>query len=218
MTFKVWSVSLIFLTNVGPSISGIITSLINKSIFSSTSSNSFKAETPLSASYTLYPLFLSAIAVPDGSGNETLQTVTGRAIRVSTIPSLSRTIRNGDVIKESDIKWLTVPAAQVGNNMIRSKDQLIDMTPRNQINAESPIRLSDIQRPILVKRGNLVKINFSSDKLSLTTMGKAMESGGIGDVIRVINTTSNKTISAIISGPDQVEVSLGSNNLIVLNQ
>ena len=121
MTFKVWSVSLIFLTNVGPSISGIITSLINKSIFSSTSSNSFKAETPLSASYTLYPLFLSAIAVPDGSGNETLQTVTGRAIRVSTIPSLSRTIRNGDVIKESDIKWLTVPAAQVGNNMIRNK-------------------------------------------------------------------------------------------------
>jgi len=45
--------------------------------------------------------------------------------------------------------------------------------------------------------------------MTLTAQGKAEEDGSRGDVIRVRNLQSNKTIEATITGPDSVAVNLG---------
>jgi flagella basal body P-ring formation protein FlgA len=42
--------------------------------------------------------------------------------------------------------------------------------------------------------------------MSLSTQGKASEAGGIGDVIRVINTSSKTAVFAEIIGPQKVRV------------
>lgn len=162
--------------------------------------------------------FSALIGSPTGQGSETLHTVNGRTIRVTTVPSLSRTIRNGDVITASDIQWVSLPDNQIGRNIIRSKDKLIGMTPRNQIKEGSVIRLNEVNRPVLVKRGSLVKINFTTSNISLSTLGKAVENGGQGDVIQVKNNSSNKIISAIVFGPNQVQVLADIGSLVLLNQ
>jgi len=161
--------------------------------------------------------FSALIGAPTGSGGESLHTINGRTISVTMVPSLVRTIRSGDVIKSSDIKWISLADNQVSRNIIRSSDKLVGMTPRNQIKEGSAIRLSDVNRPVLVKRGALVKINFSTSKISLTTLGKAVEKGGKGDVIQVKNNSSNKIISAIVLGPNQVEVHADLSSLVLLN-
>lgn len=161
--------------------------------------------------------FSALVAAPTGSGAEVLHTINGRIISVTMVPALARTIRNGDVIKASDIKWVSLADNQVSRNIIRTSDQLIGMTPRNQIKEGNTVRLSDVDRPVLIKRGALVKINFNTSKISLSTIGKAVEKGGKGDVIQVKNNASQKIISAIVLGPNLVEVRADVSSLVLLN-
>lgn len=161
--------------------------------------------------------FSALIGAPTGQGSEALHTVNGRTIRTTSIPTLARTIRSGDIIQASDIAWTSIPEGQVSRNMIRNTDKLIGMTPRTQIKQGSPVRLSEVNRPILVERGSLVKINFNTDKISLSTLGKAVEKGGMGDVIQVKNNASQKIVSAIVQGPNLVQVHTDVNSLVLLN-
>lgn len=161
--------------------------------------------------------FSALIGAPTGQGTETLHTVNGRTVRTTSVPTLARTIRSGDIIQPSDISWISIPEGQVGRNMIRNSDKLIGMTPRSQIKQGSPIRLSEVNRPVLVERGSLVKINFNTDKISLSTLGKALEKGGMGDVIQVKNNASQKIVSAIVLGPNVVQVHADVSSLVLLN-
>ena len=162
--------------------------------------------------------FSALVSAPTGQGNSVQHTINGRTLRVSTVPALDRTIRSGEIISAADIKWISVPENQIGRNIIRDKNKLIGMTPRSQIKDGAAIRLSEVNRPVLVKRGSLVNIQFNTARISLSTIGKAIEGGGIGDVIQIKNNVSKKIISAIVSGPNQVQVNAPSNNIVLLNQ
>ncbi len=162
--------------------------------------------------------FSALIAAPNGNGSEVLHKVNGRTLRVTTIPALSKTVRKGSIINASDIRWVTIPDAQVGRNIIRDTEKLIGMTPRTQIKEGMPIRLSEVNRPTLVKRGALVKIHFNTSKISLSAIGKAIENGGKGDVIQVKNNSSDKIITAVVLGENQVRVGTDVSSLVLLNQ
>lgn len=162
--------------------------------------------------------FSALIAAPNGNGSEVLHKVNGRTLRVSTIPALSKTVRKGSIINASDIRWVTIPDAQVGRNIIRDTEKLIGMTPRTQIKEGMPVRLSEVNRPTLVKRGALVKIHFNTSKISLSAIGKAIENGGKGDVIQVKNNSSDKIITAVVLGENQVRVGTDVSSLVLLNQ
>ena len=49
-------------------------------------------------------------------------------------------------------------------------------------------------------------MRLMSETISLTTQGRAMDSGSEGDVIRVINTGSKKVVDAVVAGPQIVIV------------
>ncbi|HPF47515.1 MAG: flagellar basal body P-ring formation protein FlgA [Alphaproteobacteria bacterium] len=161
--------------------------------------------------------FSALVGAPTGNGGETLYTISGRTISVVRVPALTKTIRNGDIITKQDIKWISLPETQIGSNIIRNTENLVGLTPRNQIKEDTIIRLGEVSAPILVKRGELVKINFTTDKISLSTVGKALESGGKGDVIQVKNNSSQKIVTAIVFGPSLVEVHTELDNLVLLN-
>lgn len=162
--------------------------------------------------------FTAMIAAPTGAGTETLYKINGRTMKVALIPTLGTTLRKGSIINASNINWVSVPESQVGRNIIRNEDQLVGMTPRTQIREGAPIRLSEVNRPTLVKRGALVKINFNTNKISLSTIGKAVQDGGKGDVIQVKNPSSNKIITAVVLGENQVQVGNDLGSLVLLNQ
>ena len=43
--------------------------------------------------------------------------------------------------------------------------------------------------------------------IMLTTRGKALEGGGEGDVINVLNLQSKRTIQGVVTGPGRVDIS-----------
>ncbi|MBL4894152.1 MAG: flagellar basal body P-ring formation protein FlgA, partial [Emcibacter sp.] len=142
--------------------------------------------------------FSVEVLIPVGDDKTTTTIIRGRTHAISYVPALNKTIPPGRQITEQDIIWVSLPTLGIGRNIIRQKDQLIGMTPRRGLKSQSPIRLSDLTRPEIVRRGKMISILFKSGKISLSAIGKAIESGGLGDIIRVMNSKSHKTIDAVI--------------------
>ncbi len=160
--------------------------------------------------------FSAVVSYPTGQEKYATTTVRGRTHSISYVPTLNKDILAGHIITQNDIEYISMPTNRIDRNTIQNKSQMIGLTPRRQINSSRPLRLSDLERPEIVSRGKLVSILFKSGKISLTVIGKAIENGGHGDVIRVMNNKSHKTLDAIVIGPSQVQVVTAQNNLAQL--
>ncbi len=132
--------------------------------------------------------------------------VAGRAFGVVQIPVLARRVIPGDLIGPADIDWQDVRADQTSSDTAATDAQLIGMTPKRGVSTNQPVRLRDLQSPRMVDKGALVTITLATETLSLTTQGKALMDGGRGDVIRVVNTQSNRIVEATVAGPNIVAV------------
>lgn len=132
--------------------------------------------------------------------------VSGRAQVVEAIPVLKNRIAAGHVISRSDVEWLQVPANRYGAGFIDRFDDLIGQTPRRALAAGMPIRAADIGKPEVITKNSLVTMVVQGPGLTITTTGRAMESGSIGDVVQVMNPQSKRTIQATVTGTNLVQV------------
>ncbi|MBY6262299.1 flagellar basal body P-ring formation protein FlgA [Azospirillum sp. 412522] len=140
------------------------------------------------------------------TGSQVRLPVSGRAFGVVQIPVLSRRIIPGDVIGPGDIDWQDVRADQTTSDTAATDAQLIGMTPKRGVSTNQPVRLRDLQSPRMVDKGSMVTITLSTQSMTLTTQGKALQDGGKGEVIRVVNTQSNRIVEATVAGPNVVAV------------
>lgn len=132
--------------------------------------------------------------------------VSGFVERLVSVPVLRGNLQRGTIIGESDIEMVEMPQKTLQHNIIMDKERLIGMTPRRIAYAGKYILAGTLERPQLVERGEKVTIMFQESPLVLTAKGKAMQSGAKGDLIRVKNTNSSRTIDAYITGENQVVV------------
>ncbi len=133
-------------------------------------------------------------------------TISGRATEMIEVPVLRRRMVPGEVIREGDITWQDVRADRLSRNVVLDPINLLGLSPRRPIRAEKPLLGNDLRRPILVARNSLVTIRLQTERMVMTSRGRALEQGAHGDVIRVVNTKSNQTISASVTGSGTVEV------------
>ena len=54
-----------------------------------------------------------------------------------------------------------------------------------------------------VRRGESVLLLFEAPGMRITTNARAMDDGAVGDVIRLVNVSSNRTVNAVVTGPGQ---------------
>jgi flagellar basal body P-ring formation protein FlgA len=52
-----------------------------------------------------------------------------------------------------------------------------------------------------VRRGESVTLEYAAPGLSLSMRARALEDGAVGDSVRFLNTSSNRTIEAVVTGP-----------------
>tara|TARA_R110002073_G_scaffold9448_1_gene48054 strand:- start:3286 stop:4272 length:987 start_codon:yes stop_codon:yes gene_type:complete len=161
--------------------------------------------------------FSAELSYPTGRDQYESAMIHGSTYVASFVPVLNKIMSPGDQISDRDISWVSMPTLRIGRNIIRDKNNLIGMTPRRGLSAQTPLKLSDLNRPQIIRRGEAVSILFRSGKISLTATGKAIKAGGRGDVIPVMNLKSHKTVEAMITGPNQVEVITAQTDLAHLN-
>ncbi|HEX6979216.1 MAG TPA: flagellar basal body P-ring formation chaperone FlgA [Alphaproteobacteria bacterium] len=134
--------------------------------------------------------------------------VSGRVHATVRVPVLRRTIDAGDIINKGDIEWIRVRESRIGGDTITDPARLIGTTPRRRLKAGELIREGETRPPVVVDRNSTVTILLQVGNMTLTAQGRATEDGAKGDVIRVVNLQSKRTIEATVEGPDLVTVSL----------
>jgi flagellar basal body P-ring formation protein FlgA len=147
-----------------------------------------------------------------GGENSGAQRVTlmGRSFAASAVPVLRRQISAGEVIRQDDVEIIYRRDDLIGRDVLTDIKQVVGRTPVYRIRPGDLIRMSDTRAPLLVTRSSQIVIRLEYGAMTLTVQGKALDDGARGDVVRVENMQSNKTIEATVAGPDLVTVSLGA--------
>lgn len=144
-------------------------------------------------------------AVVGVSGGDLIK-VSGRAQTVEAIPVLKNRVAANQTIDRSDIEWMRVPSGRYGAGYIDRIEDLLGQAPRRALAAGAPIRSADVSKPSAISKNALVTMVAQGPGMTLTTTGRALENGSVGDVIAVMNVQSKKTVQATVIAANQVQV------------
>ena len=150
--------------------------------------------------------FIAIVAAPADDPAARRIRVTGRVHRVIDVPVLTRRVLAGEVIRERDVKRISMRSDRLHRDTIQDPGALIGKSPRRGLRAGVPVRVSDVRLPVLVPRRSLVTITYRVRSMTLTAQGRALEDGGAGDTVRVANTQSNTVVQAVVTGANRVSV------------
>ena len=118
-------------------------------------------------------------------------------------------IAQGQLVSASDVAVARRPKAESTPTALTTVEQVQGYSARHAIRAGQALRQADVSKPELVGRNDTVTIVYQVPGITLTVIGKAVDPGGLGDGIGVLNVQSKRTVQATIIGPDRVSVSAG---------
>lgn len=153
--------------------------------------------------------FSTVLLVPSGGDIPVKLSLNGVLEEVRDIPVFNSSLMPGEIIRSSDLRWIKYPTKRLNGRVILNSKQLVGMTVRRPARMDKPINTNDIAAPVAVAKGDSVTITVRSRAMTLSAGGQALENGGIGDTIRVINSKSRLTVDAKIVRNGQVEVISG---------
>jgi flagella basal body P-ring formation protein FlgA len=154
--------------------------------------------------------FTANVVAPDAQRPLARATVSGKALAMIDVPVLTRRVGRDELIGQRDIAWVSRPVDTVTANHIRDADKLVGMAARRSIRPDRPVRETDVTAPVLVPRNSLVTLMLETDRMRLTAQGRALQDGAKGEVVRVVNTKSNTTVSGVVVADGTVAVEAGS--------
>lgn len=151
-------------------------------------------------------VFTAVLAAPSAANPVKTLSVSGLIEKTVQVPVLTKGAIADDIISSSDLEWIDIPVRNMVNDTIVDADKLIGKTPVRMVEANVPVRGRDVKSPQLVSRGDEVLLQFNQAGLQLTAKGKAMQNGAEGEVIRVMNLSSNQSLRAEVTGSKIVVV------------
>jgi flagellar basal body P-ring formation protein FlgA len=126
--------------------------------------------------------------------------------KMATAPSPVAPISAGSIVSAGDLAVVEIPEAQARSGVLLQADRIVGLEARRMLMPGQPIRATDLKAPSLVKKGEAVTMIYRAGNLMIAASGRAMESGGKGDVVRVQNSTSRQIIEATVDSMGAVRV------------
>ncbi len=146
-----------------------------------------------------------------GDGMEPISTrLSGEVADVIELPVAVARLTAGSIAGPDDIRMARVHVTSVHTEVAHDAAMVIGMQLKLQMQAGVPIPLSNLMQPTQINRGDAVKLQLQAGGLSLTGQGMALESGAVGDRIRVRNVSSQAVLEAEVIRPGEVRVMPGT--------
>jgi flagella basal body P-ring formation protein FlgA len=114
----------------------------------------------------------------------------------------ARNLRAQTVITSADLGY----AAEPTMGAVAEPSDAIGLETRVTIFAGRPIMPQDLGPAALIDRNQIIVMIYNHAGLEILTDGRALDRGGIGDRIRVMNMTSRSTVTGRITESGTVEV------------
>lgn len=89
---------------------------------------------------------------------------------------------------------------------LRDPAQAIGLETRVAIYAGRPVFDADLAPPAVVDRNQIVPLTYFHAGLAITTEGRAMDRGSVGDRIRVMNLSSRSTVIGRVGSDGSISV------------
>ena len=135
-------------------------------------------------------------------------TVLGLALVIVAGPALAeavlaaRTIRAREIITAAD---LSITAAPV-QGALNDPGAAIGREARYTIYAGRPVNAGDLTSPAVIERNDIVVMFYDQGGLSISTEGRALGRGAVGDRLRVMNLASRSTVTGTVAAPGRISI------------
>jgi flagella basal body P-ring formation protein FlgA len=116
-----------------------------------------------------------------------------------------RTLRVGALVTAADVELQSL-AEHRAAGVATSLEAVVGQEVRRNLYANRPVMTEDVGAPTVVQRNSLVTIAYASGSLQLTALGRAIDSAGLHEPIRVVNIDSRVTVVGEVTGPGTVRV------------
>lgn len=143
-------------------------------------------------------------------GVQSAMPIGGRYQEIVALPVLNKRMDSTGIIKESDITTLDYPLARMRKDMVMDRMKLIGQSPRRVVSPGRPIREDELTSPRMVQKDDLVRMRYVSGPMIVETGAVALDSGGVGDSIRVRNSDSQAIVRAVVESKGVVNVPGGN--------
>ncbi len=118
----------------------------------------------------------------------------------------TRTLKPQDVIEAGDVDIARVSLPSESHDFVTDADLVVGKEVAKPIKAESPVRMSSLVVPDLIRRGDQVMIEVKHGGLVVHAIGTTKNGGQLGQPVIVTNLDSKKDLRAIVVGPGTVRV------------
>lgn len=120
------------------------------------------------------------------------------------LPVTNRALKRGEFITARDIEWQLLSLGTSDRDLMTRVEDIVGRQVVRKIRRHNAIQLNHLSSPLWVNLGDKVIIEAHSNGFYANMAGKALESGGEGQAIRVKNISSGKVITAYPTGKGRV--------------
>jgi flagella basal body P-ring formation protein FlgA len=117
----------------------------------------------------------------------------------------TRTLHRGELVRAGDAAANILPVPPF--DALPASRDAIGLEVRQTVYAGRALTLRDVGAPYLVKVSAPVDVIWTSDGLELELSGRALDSGALGDDIRVLNPATSRTLHGRVVGEGRVDAS-----------
>lgn len=120
----------------------------------------------------------------------------------------AKAVARGKVLTADDVILTERDTATLNYGYITALDAVVGRTVRRPMNAGLPLTPGTLEADLLVRRGQQVTLQARSSAFAVQSGGVAQSDGALGQIIRIRNSTSGKTVQGIVRSAKLVEVLL----------
>ena len=136
--------------------------------------------------------------------------VTARAYEAIEVPVLARPFSAEEIVEAGDIDWIAVRGDRLRPDAILDPQDMIGRQARRALRPNEVVRAYDLQAPVMISRGEIVNLTFTSPGIALSVRARALDNSATGEMGRFVNLQSNRTVEAWVEGPGEATVSLAT--------
>ncbi|MHB1947046.1 MAG: flagellar basal body P-ring formation chaperone FlgA [Gammaproteobacteria bacterium] len=123
---------------------------------------------------------------------------------------VKRTIASNEEITEADLDYSQHDIRKLYSGYYKEKSEIVGRVAIHSISAGTVINKRLIRNPILVHRNQEIEVLAKLKTIQVRLKGIAKSDGALSDRIAVVNPATKKTLEAVVTGINQVEVTVSS--------
>ncbi|MCU4654339.1 flagellar basal body P-ring formation chaperone FlgA [Roseibacterium sp. SDUM158016] len=123
-----------------------------------------------------------------------VQRVSGLALVSVPVPVPTRRLMPDEIIAESDLITIDLPLGRLNDFSVTNVSDLVGRQVRRMLPEGRPVMVQSVMAPLVIDRGERVRIRFEDGSLVLTAPGRALNDAAAGETVRVVNLVSNLSL------------------------